>query len=319
MSMTIATPRLRGRLEEALDAGDFAVTAELSPPRGVDTGTLRRRARMLADYVDAVNLTDNASAIVRLSSWAAALAVMDEGLEAVCQLQCRDRNRLALQSDLLGIAAIGVPNVLLLTGDDVRAGDHPEAKSVYDLDSIQLIWAAAALRDEGRLISGTPVTSPPRLFLGAVENPFAPPEEFRAARLARKVAAGAEFVQTQFVFDVASFRRFVEHAGELGLLERCRILAGVGPIRSRRALDRLRSGVPGVVVPDSVVHAFGGVPDEHFAEVGIARCAELVAELREIPGVHGVHVMAFHPEDIPEILERSGVAAERRRRERDAG
>jgi methylenetetrahydrofolate reductase (NADPH) len=315
----LAPARPLGHLAEVLGSGEFAVTAELSPPKGVDTTALRRRARQLGDYVDAINLTDNASAIVRLASWAAALAVMAEGVEAVCQLQCRDRNRLALQSDLLGIAALGIPNVLLLTGDGVGAGDHPQAQPVFDLDSIELIWAAATIRDEGRLISGTPVTGAPRLLLGAVENPFAPPEEFRAERLARKVAAGADFVQTQFVFDVAAFSRFVRRAEDLGILERCPVLAGVGPIRSRRALERLTHGVPGVVVPDAVVRSFAGISDDNFAEVGISRCAELVAQLREIPGVQGVHVMAFNPEDVPAILERSGVARDRRNRERCVG
>jgi methylenetetrahydrofolate reductase (NADPH) len=312
--------RAPGRLAATLSAGGFAVTAELTPPKGTNTDALRRRARELAGYVDAVNLTDNASAIVRLASWAAAVAVMEEGVEAVCQLQCRDRNRLALQSDLLGAATLGIPNVLLLTGDAAGAGDHPGAKAVFDLDSIELIWAAVTLRDEGRFLSGAPLSSRPRLFLGAVENPFAPPLEFRAERLARKVAAGAEFVQTQFVFDLRGFATFLRRAEDLGVTERCPVLAGVGPIRSRRSLEHLRHGVPGVVVPDSYAAGFDGVADGQFAEVGISRCAEMVAQLREMPGLGGVHLMAFSPESVPEILERSGLAAERRRQqERSAG
>ncbi len=204
---------LRGRLA----AGGFAVTAEIGPPRGADPAALRRKVEPLRGWVDAVNITDNASAHVRMASWAGSLLAAEAGIEPVMQLTCRDRNRLALQSDLLAAAAMGIPNVLLMTGDHPKFGDHPDAKPVFDLDSVQLLWAARTMRDEGRLLSGRSLTSRPGWLIGAVENPFAPPAGFRAARLAKKAAAGAEFVQTQFVFDVAAFARWMAEIRDLGL------------------------------------------------------------------------------------------------------
>jgi len=298
------------RLRDTLASGRFAVTAELTPPRGTDLTRLKKGAALLHDYVDAANLTDNPSAVVRLASWAASAAVIAEDLEPICQLQCRDRNRIALQSDLLGLATIGIPNVLLLTGDHTRFGDHPEAKDVFDLDSTTLVWVASTLRDTGELMSGAKLQGSPRLLIGAVENPSAPPLEFRAQRLAKKVAAGAEFIQTQYIFDIKNFRRFVERAGELGALDHAKLLAGLGPIRSPRALERLSNSIPGVVVSDEVAARFKGVKDEDFAEVGLALCAEMLEEVRGIPGVSGVHLMAFAwEESVPEILTRAGIEA----------
>ena len=306
-------PPVGSRLRDSLASGRFAVTAELTPPRGTDLTRLKKGAALLHDYVDAANLTDNPSAVVRLASWAASAAVIAEDLEPICQLQCRDRNRIALQSDLLGLASIGIPNVLLLTGDHTRFGDHPEAKDVFDLDSTTLVWVASTLRDTGELMSGAKLQGSPRLLIGAVENPSAPPLEFRAQRLAKKVAAGAEFIQTQYIFDLDNFRHFVERAGELGALDHCKLLAGLGPIRSPRALERLSHSIPGVVVSDDVVARFKGVKDEDFAEVGLNLCAEMVAEIQDIPGVSGVHLMAFAwEESVPEILSRAGVAARQR-------
>ncbi|HVB06813.1 MAG TPA: methylenetetrahydrofolate reductase [Acidimicrobiales bacterium] len=311
MSAAVVGARpVRGRLATAVAEGRFAVTAELTPPKGADTAALRRAAALLAPHVHAVNLTDNAGAVVRLASWAAAVAVAEEGVEPVVQLQCRDRNRLALQSDLLGAAALGIPNVLLLTGDHQSAGDEPGAAGVFDLDALTLIETAARLRDEGRLGSGAALSSPPRWLIGAVENPAAPPLAFRPERAARKVAAGAQFLQTQFVFDVPLFAEFLGRLGDLGALERCAVLAGVGPVRSRRMLERLRHGIPGVVVPPSFAARFDGVPDARFAEAGIAYCAETVAALRSLPGIGGIHLMAFSWEEaIVEVLERVGLAA----------
>lgn len=306
----VVRPEVGERLRAKLAAGRFAVTAELSPPRGTDLSRLQKGAAILHDHVDAANLTDNPSAVVRLSSWAASVAVLAEDIEPICQLQCRDRNRIALQSDLLGMASVGIPNVLLLTGDHTRFGDHPEAKDVFDLDSIDLIWVASTLRDKGQLMSGAKLQGSPRLLIGAVENPAAPPIEFRAQRLAKKVAAGADFVQTQYIFDIPNFRRFVERAGELGALDHCSLLAGVGPIRSTRALERLSKTIPGVVVPDAIAARFSGVSDDDFAEVGLNLCAEMVAEIREIPGVSGIHLMAFAWEEaVPEILSRARIEA----------
>ncbi|MGH3341656.1 MAG: methylenetetrahydrofolate reductase [Carbonactinosporaceae bacterium] len=295
-------------LERALRSGRFAVTAEIGPPRGADPDVVRRKAAELRGWVDAANITDNQGAHVRLSSWAGSLLALDQGVEPVMQLTCRDRNRIALQSDLLSAAALGIPNVLLLTGDHPRFGDHPGAQAVFDLDSAQLVWTARAMRDQGVLLSGRATKPPPRWFIGAVENPTAPPERFRARRLAKKVAAGAGFVQTQFVFDIAAFGRWMAEVRDLGLHERCAILAGVGPIRSLRALDHLQNGIPGLHVPEPTVRRLRGVPPERVAQEGKRICVETIKGLRAIPGVAGVHVMSFGREqEVPELLERAGL------------
>ena len=296
------------RLREAIAAGRFAVTAEIGPPRGVDPEMIMRKAQLLRGWVDAANVTDNQGAHVRVSSLAGSLLAARAGVEPVMQLTCRDRNRIALQSDLLGAAALGIPNVLLLTGDHPVYGDHPDAKPVFDIDSVQLVWAARGMRDEGLLLSGRTVEPRPGFLIGAVENPFAPPREFRAARLGKKVAAGADFCQTQFVFDVPGFARFMAEVVDRGLAQRCAVLAGVGPIRSLRAYEFIRSGVPGVHVPDEVGRRLRGVPGDRVAAEGMTMCVETIQMLREIPGVAGVHVMAFgYERGIPELLERAGV------------
>lgn len=296
-----------GRLRAALHARRFAVTAELSPPRGADAAALRRGAQVLHDWVDAANVTDNQGAMVRVSSLAGCALAMTEDVEPVMQLQCRDRNRLALQSDLLGAAVLGIPNVLLLTGDHQRFGDHPDARGVFDLDSVQLLWTARTMRDQGRLLSGKTLKPAPSWLIGGVENPFAPPLAFRAERLGKKIAAGAEFVQTQYVFDVARFRSWIGAARELGLTARCAILAGVGPIPSLRALERMRQ-IPGIVIPAAVEQRLRGVPPERVRDESVAICAETIVELRGLPDVAGVHVMAFGAEAlVPEIVERAGL------------
>jgi methylenetetrahydrofolate reductase (NADH) len=296
-------------LRARLASGAFAVTAEIGPPRGADPAALRRKVAPLAGWVDAVNITDNAGAHVRMASWAGSLLAAQAGIEPVMQLTCRDRNRLALQSDLLAAAAMGIPNVLLMTGDHPKFGDHPDASPVFDLDSVQLLWAARMMRDEGRLLSGRALSSRPAWLIGAVENPFAPPAGFRAARLAKKAAAGAEFVQTQFVFDVPAFARWMAQVRDLGLDRQCRILAGVGPVRSLRALDHLRTGVPGLHIPGEVGRRLRAVPADQVAGEGLRICAEVIEQIREIPGVSGVHVMApGYEQGIPAILERAGLA-----------
>ena len=295
-------------LQAVLQRCRFAVTAEIGPPRGANIAPIRRKARLLREWVDAANVTDSQSAVVRMPSWAGCLVAMQEGVEPVMQLQCRDRNRIALQSDLLGAAALEIPNVLLLTGDHPRFGDHPDAKPVFDLDSIQLIWTARTMREQRKLLSGRNLKPAPDWFIGAVENPFAPPLKWRAERLGKKIAAGAQFCQTQFIFDVAIFASWMEQVRELGLEKRCFILAGVGPIRSLRALEHMRREVPGMHVPEEVVRRLHGVPEDRVAAEGLAVCSEILAQVKEIPGVAGVHVMAFNWEDaIPEILERAGV------------
>ena len=299
-----AVGQLRGRLE----SGGFAVTAEIGPPRGADADAVRRKAELLRGWVDAVNITDNQGSHVRLSSWAGSLAALSVGVEPVMQLTCRDRNRIALQSDLLSAAAMGIPNVLLLTGDHPKFGDHAEAKPVFDLDSVQLLWTARTMRDDGRLLSGRELDRPPDWFIGAVENPFAPPERFRANRLGKKIAAGAQFVQTQFVFDIPVFARWLAEVRDLGLHERCHILAGVGPIRSLRILDHMRGNVPGVYIPDEIDRRLRRVPADRVADEGMLVAAEIIQQVRDLDGVAGVHVMAFgYERGIPGILERAGV------------
>lgn len=295
-------------LHAVLRSGRFAVTAELGPPRSASLAPVRRKAKLLHDWVDAANLTDGQSAVVRLPSWAGCMVAMQESVEPVMQLQCRDRNRIALQSDLLGAAAMGIPNVLLLTGDHPRFGDHPDAKPVFDLDSVQLVWTARGMRDQHTLLSGRELRTAPDWLIGAVENPFAPPRRFRAERLGKKVAAGAQFIQTQFIFDVPLFARWMQEVRDLGLDQRCWILAGTGPIKSLRALEHMCREVPGMYVPDAVVRRLQGVPTERVAEEGIKLCAEIVEQLREMPGVAGVHLMAFAWEEaVPEILQRAGI------------
>jgi methylenetetrahydrofolate reductase (NADPH) len=297
-------------LRDRLAAGSFAVTAEISPPRGASTEAVTEAAKQIRDWVDAVNITDNQGSNVRLASWAGSLAALGAGLEPVMQMTCRDRNRIALQSDLLGACALGIRNILVMTGDHPKFGDHPGAKPVFDLDSIQLLWALRTMRDDGRLLSGRRLDPAPDCFLGAVENPFAPPVPFRAERLAKKVDAGAQFVQTQFVFDVAAFGQWMAQVRDLGLHERCHILAGVGAVRSRRALDFMREKVPGVHVPDDVYRRLTAVPADRFAAEGARLAAETVQQVREIKGVAGVHLLAPGNEQaVPVILEGAGIKA----------
>jgi len=291
-----------GRLAEALRTGRFAVTAEVAPPRGADVTRLRETARLLRGWVDAANVTDNQGARVRMSSLAGSAVLLAEGLDPVMQMTCRDRNRIALQSDLLAAGGLGVPNVLLMTGDRPERGDHPDAPGVFDLDSDSLTAAARALRDDGTLLSGQTVDPPPRYLIGAVDLGAGEPD-----RLARKVSFGTEFVQTQFVFDVPAFAGWLARVRDLGLTQRCAVLAGVGPVRSLRALD-VMAGLPGVRVPAALERRLRGVPAHRVAEEGMAACAEIVAALRELPGLAGVHVMAVaYEQGVPEILSAAGL------------
>jgi methylenetetrahydrofolate reductase (NADPH) len=310
-----------GTLRRRLAAGGFAVTAEIGPPRGADTAPVARKAADLRGWVDAVNITDNQSAAVRLSSLAGSLAALAAGVEPIMQLTCRDRNRIALQSELLSASALGVPNVVIMTGDHPRHGDHSDATPVFDLDSTQLLRVAAGMRDRGRLMSGGELKPPPSWFLGAVENPpgqaggaggpdAADAVDRATYRLGSKIEAGAQFVQTQFVYDVPAFADWIARLADLGLTERCYVLAGVGPVRSQRALAHLAT-IPGVVIPEHVHDRLAGAgsPDQFRAE-GEQLCSEIIAALAEVPGVAGVHVMAIGAENsIPAILQRAGVAA----------
>jgi methylenetetrahydrofolate reductase (NADPH) len=299
----VAIPAERpGRLADALRTGRFAVTAEIGPPRGADVDEIRESAVLLRDWVDAANITDNQGAHVRVSSFAGSVVALAEGLEPVMQMTCRDRNRIALQSDLLSAGALGIPNLVLMTGDRPERGDHADATPVFDLSSSSLMTTARTLRDEGRLLSGRAIDPPPQYLLGAVDTGAGVPD-----RLEQKVADGAEFVQTQFVFDVDDFVVWMEKVRDLGLDHRCGILAGVGPIRSLRALDFI-AGIPGVVIPPALERRLRGVPAERVAAEGMAACAETVAALREVPGVAGVHVMAVgYERGVPEILDAAGL------------
>ncbi|MQA96868.1 MAG: methylenetetrahydrofolate reductase [Streptosporangiales bacterium] len=302
-------------LRESLSAGRFVVTAELTPGRDPSPGALSRRAAALAPYADAVNLPDNPGARVSIASWAGSLIALWADAEPVMQLTGRDRNRIALQSDLVSASAMGVRNVLLLTGDPPGAGDDPDAAPVFDLDGPALIRAAAGLRDRGRLLSGREVSPAPDLFIGAAEDPFAGPPEVRAERLAVKAEAGADFVQTQFVFDVRAFEAWMSAVRARGLHERCAVLAGVGPLGSPRALRFLAEELPGVRIPDAVVRRLGSVPEHRFAEEARRLAAETIAALRATPGVAGVHLMTMGREsEIPELLERAGLTPEVNRR-----
>jgi methylenetetrahydrofolate reductase (NADH) len=297
-------------LRDRLRAGSFAVTAEISPPRGASTDPVTATAALLRDWVDAVNVTDNQGSNVRLASWAGSLAALHAGLEPVMQMTCRDRNRIALQSDLLGASALGIRNILVMTGDHPKFGDHPEAKPVFDLDSVQLLWTLRHMRDQGAVLTGRALKPPPDCFLGAVENPAAPPAEFRAERLGKKVAAGAQFVQTQFVFDVAAFAQWMTQVRDLGLHEQCYILPGVGAVRSRNALDYMRDKVPGVYVPDDVYRRLRAVPADQTAAEGARLAAETIQQLSAIEGVAGVHLLvAGNEQAVPGILDSAGIWA----------
>ena len=296
------------RLEAVLAGGGFAVTAESGPPRGADPEAMQRKAALLRGAADAVNVTDNQTAVVRMSSLAASLLLLNHGVDPVVQMTTRDRNRIALQSDALGAAAMGVRNVLCLSGDHQAFGDHPDAKGVFDLDSVQLVAALKALRDEGRLLSGREVTVRPRLFIGAVENPFGQPVDVRVARLAKKIAAGADFIQTQCVFNVPAFREWMAGARARGFHERAAILAGVTPLKSARMAEYMATKVPGLDVPAPYIARMRAVPKERMKEEGVTIALEIIEELRAIPGVRGVHVMAIEWEEIvAEVVSRAGL------------
>ena len=295
-----------GRLERVLRAGKFAVTTEMAPPDSADPEEVYRRARIFDGYVDAINATDGSGANCHMSSLAVCALLTRVGYAPVMQISCRDKNRIAIQGDILGGAAMGVCNILCLTGDGVQAGDHPQALPVFDLDSMTLLATARAMRDEHRFLSGRKLTHAPRVLLGAAENPFAPPLEWRAQRLAKKIAAGAQFIQTQYCYDVAVLKAFLRRIEDLGLLGQIFILVGVGPLRSAKTAEWMRTHVPGLHIPDGIIARLKGAADA--AREGRSLCIELIQEIRSVPGVSGVHVMAYRQEDtVPEIIDRSGV------------
>jgi len=310
------TVRADSRLERVLRSGRFAVTAELAPGDTSDPKAITQSALVLAEVADAINVTDASGANVHMSSLAACVLLRESGYEPILQLGCRDRNRIALQGILLGAAALGIRNVLCLTGDGIQSGDQPESKPVFDLDSIQLLQTARIMRDSGRFLSGRKIDVPPRLFLGAAANPFAPPYHLRPHRLAKKVEASADFIQTQYCFDLDRFREFMRRVRELGLHERVFILAGVGPLRSAKTAEWLRANVPGIVIPDSIVRRLSGARDER--EEGARVCVEIIEQIREIEGVAGIHLMAYRQEElVAEMVQRAGLLPRRGARERN--
>ena len=296
------------RLEKILRAGHFAFTGELGPPRGANVEALREKAAHLKGVVDMVNVTDNQTAVVRMSSFAASLFAISEGLEPNFQMVCRDRNRLAMQADILGAYAHGIKNILCLSGDHMQFGDHPQSKGVFDIDSMQLVNTVKTMRDEGTFLNGQKIDVPPRLFIGAAANPFARPYEWRVHRLAKKIAAGADFIQTQCVFNMARMREWIKQANDMGLTEKAFILAGVTPMKSLGMARYMKKNVPGMDVPDEIINRLKGVKKDEQAKEGIKIACEQIDEFKEMKGVAGVHLMAIEWEHmVPQIAEQAGV------------
>ena len=294
--------------EKVLTAGHFAFTGECGPPKGANVEHLVEKFQYLKGNVDAVNITDNQTAVVRMSSLAASHLMVHEGMEPNFQMVCRDRNRLAITADILGAQALGIKNMLCLSGDHQTFGNHPQAKNVHDIDSMQLIKLVATMRDKGTFANGEEIDVRPRLFVGAACNPFADPFDYRVHRLAAKVAAGADFVQTQCIYNMDKFREFMRRAVDMGLHEKCYILAGVTPMKNVGMANFMKKFVPGMDVPDSVIKRLKGVEKKDQAEEGIKFAIEQVEEFKEMEGVAGVHMMAIEWEHkVPEIAERCGV------------
>lgn len=309
----MSTPEPRSNLEAVLAEGKFAVTGELGPPKSADADVIRKKAAHLKGCVDAVNITDNQTAIVRMSSIAAGVLAMQEGLEPVIQFTCRDRNRIAIQSDVLGAYALGLRNMLCLTGDHQVFGNHPTGKNVFDMDSIQLIRMLKDMRDEKKFACGDEIRntkkSPivePQVFLGAAANPFGDPFEFRVIRLAKKAAAGVDFIQTQCIYDMDRFEQWMKGVRARKLHRKVKILAGVTPLKSLGMAKYMRNNVAGLTVPDELIDRMAGAEDK--AEEGIRICVEQIERLRNIKGVAGIHLMAIEWEHrVPEIVERAGL------------
>ena len=284
------------------------MTSECGPPRGADPEVIRKKGELLKGVVDAVNVTDNQTSVVRMSSLASCVILKGMGFDPILQMVCRDRNRIAIQSDILGAAALGINNILCLSGDHQKFGDHPKAKNVFDIDSVQLINTVRALREDGKFIGGEDVKGKPMLFIGAAENPFADPFEIRAARLGKKVKAGCQFIQTQCIYNLERFERWMGMVRDRGLHETCAILAGVTPFKSVGMARYMKNQVPGMDVPDTMIERMKGVPKEKQAEEGMKICVETIQRLREVPGVRGIHIMAIEWEEkVSEIAKAAGL------------
>jgi len=298
--------RSGSNLERVLEAGKFAVTCELGPPKGCDATEVRELAQLLKGNVDAANVTDNQTAVVRMSSIGAATLMLQEGLEPVMQMVTRDRNRIAIQSDILGAAAVGIKNVLCLTGDHHTLGDHPQSKAVWDIDSLQLLSMLRNLRDEGKDWAGNELKGVPEIFLGAAANPFGDPTAFRVTRLAKKINAGADFIQTQVIFDVARFEEWMEACRDRGLLDRTHVMGGIVPLKSAGAAKYMQKMVAGIYVPDELVKRMKEA--EKGKAEGRKIALELIEQLKTVKGNHGVHIMAIMWEKlVPRLVEEAGL------------
>jgi methylenetetrahydrofolate reductase (NADPH) len=296
------------KLQQVLAKGKFAVTAEVGPPRGANAEAVKDKASILKGYVDAVNVTDNQTAIVRMSSISACTHLVQMGIEPVMQMVTRDRNRIALQSDIMGAYSLGIQNMLCLSGDHQTFGSQPGAMNVYDIDSVHLINTVKNMRDEGKDMSGYELNVAPKMFIGAAENPFADPFEYRAIRLAKKAAAGADFIQTQCVYDLKRFKDWMKLVNDQGLSQKVHILAGVTPLKSARMAKYMAAKVSGITIPDSVIKRMEGAAKDKAAAEGIQICLETIQALKEINGVHGIHIMAIEWEEkVPEIVKAAGL------------
>ncbi len=300
--------KTKSKLEKIFKSGVLAVTSECGPPRSSDPAHIIAKGHIIKNHVDAINITDNQTSVTRLCSLAACIHLKLEGLEPVLQMVCRDRNRIAMQADILGAASFGINNMLCLSGDHQSFGDHPKAQNVFDLDSMQLIQTVRHMRDEGKFLSGDEIKLPPNLFVGAAANPFADPFKIRVPRLAKKIAAGAEFIQTQCVYNLDKFELWMKGVVERGLHEKVFIMPGITPMRSVGMAKYMARAVPGMDVPPELIKRLTGVPKDKQAEEGITIAVEAIQRLKECKGVSGFHIMAIEWEDkVPEIVERSGL------------
>lgn len=303
--MNVKTP---SKLEKIMAAGHMAVTSEVGPPRGSDPEAIITKAGLIKDHVDAINITDNQTSMTRMCSLAACIRLKMMGLEPVLQMVTRDRNRIALQSDILGAASFDIHNMLCLSGDHQIFGDSPQGQNVHDLDSMQLLQTLRRMRDEGKFLGGADIKRPPQIFAGAAANPFADPFEIRVPRLAKKIAAGAEFIQTQCIYNLDKFEEWMRLARERGLTEKVYIMAGMTPMKSAGMARYMKNRVPGMDVPDEVVKRMADTPKEKQPEEGIKICIEAIQRLKEVEGIKGFHVMAIEWEEkVPEIVEAAGL------------
>ncbi|MDM8525213.1 methylenetetrahydrofolate reductase [Desulfococcaceae bacterium HSG8] len=303
--MNVKTP---SKLEKILKAGHLAVTSECGPPRGSDPEAIKKKAELIKDHVDGINITDNQTSVTRMCSLASCIHLRLMGLEPILQMVTRDRNRIALQSDILGAASFDIHNMLCLSGDHQSFGDCKQGQNVHDIDSMQLIQTVRYMRDEGKFLGGDDIKRPPNMFVGAAANPFADPFEIRVPRLAKKIAAGVEFIQTQCIYNLDKFEEWMRLARERGLTEKVFILAGMTPMKSAGMAKYMKNRVPGMDVPDELVKRLAGVPKEKQAQEGIDICVEAIQRLKEMEGVKGFHIMAIEWEEkVPEIVERTGL------------